>query len=277
MFGIGNVLGTTFRIWGRRLPRFVVLVLLFHVLLLGWYALLWTDWGGRIVERYYFRPLFDAHPILSGTASSGMWIITTLLGASIALWVIGHLRGERVALGDAIAGTLRRVLGLFVVGLVVRMLTLGVLVLGAMLLWDRDEWYSRGDGTFIVWGVAWTILMSLLVAVVPALVVERRGPLSALARGFALGRGHRIKVFAIVLVGQVLYFGVYFLLYTFMIPSPYDDLETYRWRLELYGYVTLAVEALLASLWAVGDAVVYEKLREAKEGPAPSQLHSVFD
>ena len=209
--------------------------------------------------------------------TSGTWIIYALLTSAIALWVVGHLRGDPFSLGGAITGTLRRTLGLFVAGLLVRALTMGVLVVVAMLLWDRMEWYTRGDGTYILWGVAWAVLMSLLVPVIPALVVEQRNPFSALARGFTLGRGYRIKVFAIVLFGQVLYFGIYYLLYTLMIPSPYDGMETYQWRMQLYGWVSLGVEALLASLWSVGDAVIYEKLREAKEGPVAAQLHRVFD
>jgi hypothetical protein len=120
--------------------------------------------------------------------------------------------------------------------------------------------------------------MAPLLAIGPAVVIERRGPLSAIRRGFALGRGNYFKLLALCVFWQLLFAAVQLGLWHLLVPPPtLADFDTHVARRELYYWIMIGVELVYAILGAVHEAVVFERLREAREGPPEAQLDRVFE
>lgn len=278
MFTLGDAFGTSLRLWARHLPRYLVLTAIFYLPLVGWQLLGATAWGQRVLYEYYVQPLLlDYHPALYQLGGSAMWIMATFLSASVAVFVVAKLRGERAPLARSIGLPLRRAVAVLAAGAVVHVLTTGVIVVGALVLWTRDEWFDVNEVVFLVGAIAWIVLSSLVFATLPAMIAEHRGPLSALRRAFVLARGHRVRVFAIVLVGHALLLGIALGLRAVLLDLAFEGSpETARTRFVLHAWISLAIELLAASLWAVARAVVYERLRAAREGPASNELQRVF-
>ena len=276
MFSLGDVLATTVRVWARRFPRWVVIALIFHVPVLAWYALHYVPTTRAVLDEHYYLPLWEAHPVLAGYTASGMWIVYGYVFAATTSNVIAHLRGERVSLGAALRASMRRAFAVFAVAFVIQVATVGLISLAIVLVYDPHEWMAYGTGTYVASLIVFCFLLASFVPVAPALIIEDLGVRAAIRRGFALGRGHRIKLFALCAIWQVLFSAVQYLLYELIVPSQFDDLALHEARRELLAWLTIGVELVLGTLWAVGEAVVYERLREAQEGPAASQLDRVF-
>lgn len=125
----------------------------------------------------------------------------------------------------------------------------------------------------VVTGMALLIVPGLMLATVwavaaPVATIERSGPLVALARSRALTRGHRWRVFGLLLLG----YGGYALA-----------------SLAVHGVVagsgtraplTLAVNCLLTTvvvvIAAALQASLYVELRDASDGPAADRLSAIF-
>ena len=274
-FGVGNVLATTVRIWLRNLPRFFLLTVICYVPIVGWNFLLAIDGLDELVQRLYGR-LVNLHPALVPEAASGAWIVLALFSAAIATCTVSLVRGERVGIWRGLASSLRRAPWLVGTALLLRLFTSGVLVLVTILRWEPGQYMARSTPTWwIVNGALWIVLSSVFLGAIPAAIVERRGVLSSLTRAFTLARGERFKVIAVVLVHYVLLVALYMLSWKLVVESA--DETVMLSRFELYSYLRFGLEILLASLGAVLAAVVFERLREAKEGPAPTHLHTVFE
>lgn len=273
---VGNVLATTFRIWIRNLPRFLLVTAIAFVPIVGWNFLLAIDEVGQFFNKHFYQPFVELHPALRFDIPSGSWIPFALLTGAIAPCVVAILRDERISIWRGVAIAFRRAPWLIAIALIVRMSTTWVLTLVQIALWDGDRFYlSRTTFEWIGYTLLWVALASILLTAMPVAVTERRGVFSSLARAWRLARGERIKVFAVVFVHHALMVAIYYGLYMVMIGwQPTDD---FRERFEIYGYVRLGAELVLASLYVVLAAVLFERLRASKEGPAETQLQRVFD
>lgn len=275
MFTVGNVLAATFRIWARNLPRFLLIGLVCFAPVIAWYVLIRIDAIRELAQRYYYRPVWELHPALQNI-TGGDWIAGGLLYGAIAAVVVRLVRSERIGVFRGLGRAVRRGGSLFVGSLAEHIATSGVITVVIMLLWSRERWLWGGTGPYvwILWSAAWVVMHSLFCIVWPVAVIEGRGPLSTIARTFALARGNRFKVIAIVLVLWVLIAGLNYAMYELFFRT--NDLDSYRRNMEIYGYVRFSVEILFSTLSATTLAVTYEQLREAKEGPTPDALDRVF-
>jgi hypothetical protein len=257
-FSVGGVIARTFSTWWRH-------VLVFSVLTLIAYApfLLLSVLGEMPIPGITAPSLNPLDPGAAAAAASpvvpgaGFWLaylammllFLVEIGA-ITHGVIHHLAGKRVSLGAMIAAGLRRAIPLLLVGIICYVIVL----LGMMLV--------------LVPGV---IFGCALVAAIPAVVVERPGVFGAIKRSFALTKGKRLAIFAIMLVLFVVAMGVA-VIGSFLLPQLTAPISP------MLGTVLgLVVNAVFGTLLWVAPGVVYHDLRVAKEGVATAQLAAVFE
>jgi hypothetical protein len=157
------------------------------------------------------------------------------------------MRGRPVQLGDSLGVGLQRAFPIF--GLAIVMTILGGI--GLML--------------FVIPGL---ILLTMWFVGMPACVVERLGPLASLGRSSELTKGHRWKIFGLILL----------LIITSLVISALIEVI-----LGAVGGVWLAAIGSLVwngvwgAYYAIAVVVTYHDLRVAKEGINTEQITAVFD
>jgi hypothetical protein len=176
---------------------------------------------------------------------------TQILGSQLAAGaitdgVLRHLRGAEVAVGESL------VVGLRAMGR----------VLGVALL----------AGLGIVLGCCACIVPGIVLAVqwavaVPVALEEDPGVSASLSRSSALTAGSRWPIFAVLVILQILDFGLLRLVAIAM-----GSLTS--WRPDL---VTTLVSIPLTGLSGTASAVIYYRLRSLKESIDVRHLASVFD
>ena len=239
-FGVGGVLGRTFRIWGRNVLPFAGVALLFHSpTILGAFVLgapKIAQPGADLWQRY----------LLSAVSS----ILSFAVAGALTYGVLGELRGRPARFG-------------------------ALLEFGVKNLW-RSLLVSLLAGFFIVLGmvallVPGVIFALMLSVAVPVAVTEpQHGVWGALTRSRELTRGHRLALLLVFLV-------VYVVVAVPVIPL--STATVYVPALQgglAYGAITL-VSAVLGSLFSTCQAVAYHDLRVAKEGVGTEALAAVFD
>lgn len=274
-FGVGNVFAATFRIWFRNLPRFLLLTVICWLPIVAFDFLLVNDAVMAFMNRHIYGPLMEVHPEAI-EAAFGSWLPLSVLVAAIAMCTVGQLRDEPLSIWRGLAIALRRLPWIIAVALVVRLATWGVVMVITILRSDPQDFTRERMIEDVLSDLLWIVLLSLFVATIPAAVVERRGVLATLGRAFVLARGQRIRVFAIKLAHHVLLVALYMGSNHLLLASS-DSMAQYGERFRILAYVRLGMNVVLASLAAVLAAVVYERLRESKEGATPGQLQNVFD
>ncbi len=150
-------------------------------------------------------------------------VLGTLSQAIVLSGAFHDMRGRPVSLADCFRVGLRRFFP--IIGLA---LSVGVLILLASIL-------------FIIPGL---ILYTMWFVATPTCVVERLGPFRSMRRSRALTKGHRWKIFGLLLVAQIL---------------------------------NLIWSAIWSAFFAILVVVTYHDLRVAKEGLDTEQIAAVFD
>jgi uncharacterized membrane protein len=120
-------------------------------------------------------------------------------------------------------------------------------------------------GGFILLIIPGLIVFSALSVALPAVVVERIGPIEALKRSWGLTRDHRMTFFAASFVLGLVLFGANLVL------------QLGGALLGPLALLLLPVQVFLTSLPALLPAVAYHDLRIAKEGTDTSELAKVFE
>src|SRR5262245_50300546 len=197
----------------------------------------------------------DATPI--GTPGAGavglgfigalLAVVFTLVSQAVILYVaFQYLRGQPVALGDAVQKGFARLLP--ILGLVI-LFSLGVMV-GFILL------VIPGIMLMVAWSVA-----------VAACVVEGTGPVASLGRSAALTKGHRWKIFGIFLLVWIV---------SVIVASLLGLIAS-----QLGTVANLFANFFWTACWAAYFnsvlVMVYHDLRVAKEGVDVNQIAAVFD
>ncbi len=118
---------------------------------------------------------------------------------------------------------------------------------------------------------AYAIFLALFVVVVPVVVVERLGVVAAFRRSFDLTRGNRLRILGIYLVLAVLAGTVVYLGEIAKASLLHGD------TLKAGILIAVALYGVVATLFAVADAVIYHDLRLAKEGADSDEIAAVFD
>jgi hypothetical protein len=191
------------------------------------------------------------------------------LQTCVAFLVFQALRGGRVQYGRAIAAGFARLpsagLAAILVGLLVVVASLGLVMAGG-----RFGLVGLMVMTLVAAVFAVGILTTFYVAV-PAIVVERVGPLRGLGRSARLTEGWRWKVVSFPLMFFLVAVVFVYILRNHILELP-ESLAAVRTSI----VVTSAVSALLAAASSVAAAVVYHDVRKAKEGVGVDELLRVF-
>lgn len=111
------------------------------------------------------------------------------------------------------------------------------------------------------------IAFSMMYVVLPVCVAERTGAARSINRSAALTKGHRWKVFGIILVANI---GglVAFIVVDVLASLPGSSI--------LLSLVTYPLQIIYLAFTAIISTVVYQALRAAKEGPALEAVAEVF-
>jgi hypothetical protein len=269
-FTIGTALSTSVRIWARNLPRFLVLVTLVYLPLIAW-ELGYQLGIFRGIYWGYYEFFSELHPVL-GAVPGGGFVVHTCAAAAVTHGTLVALAGKPAPIGRGLMTVMRRFFPLIGVALVVWVATSGSMV---VLDWLVGSWW-RGD-SWIGAMLYYILLFSLFYLAVPVAMGERRAVIGSISRGFALARGVRIRVFAIVLVGQAVYAIAYAVAYEAMSYGDSTAVGARLVDLGYYGLIPLGLGSVIASFIAANAAVTYRLLREDKDGPGAEDLGKVFD
>lgn len=269
-FRLGRVIGRSFSIWRRDLGLLFALVLVVS--------------SPRILYAVYRvlgpppdpLPPFDVEKsVLVQLApfilrQHGMWLVRTLFvrvaQALVIFAVYQRLRGGAATFRQSCRGGLRRAWPVMRVALVLFALNVAIrilLVLASWFLVTRFHILSLIHAFDVIPLVVLFALSPFWVAV-PAAVIERSR--SFLKRSWILTRGHRLRVFLILLILYAVDWGVgrLFAVVRTDLPPP--------WRLAVWWTQDLLLVALAAVLAVVG----YHALRLEKDGVDTSELVEVF-
>jgi len=174
-------------------------------------------------------------------------VLSPLSQAVVLYGAFQAMRGERVNLAESMRAGLRRFLP--VIGVTIVVTLLGVLGLIAFVV--------PGLICFTKWFVA-----------IPACVVEQRGMFASLERSGELTRGHRWKVFSLILLW-------------FCVDATADQMLGLVSTSVGDGIPAFAAHVIWSGAWgaiyAIAAVVTYHDLRAAKEGVDLEQIAAVFE
>ena len=241
---IGEVVSSSFKIWGRNLVPFSVLAIIVHspVIILG---AIWYSAAHTVEETSIFSSLVS---FLQGL------ILNQLLSAVIIYGVFEQLRGRRPGVGKCIS-----------VGVTRLPLAIGVVLLSTLVI-------LGGTLLLIIPGI---ILTFALYVALPVAVVERPGVVKSLRRSAELTKGSRWAIFAIALITSILLSLILLLVggaITLILSlggTPFTE-ETFN-MIVLFGSIPFQ------AIGGVVPAVMYHDLRVGKEGVGIEDLAAVFE
>ena len=271
---VGNVLATSFRSWVRNFPRFFLLTVIAYVPIIAFYLLLLNDRIGEVVG-WVFNWYTQLHPALRHDTPGLAWIPFGIFNGAIAVCIVGQLRDERVSIWRALAIALRHAHWIVAIALLARVATTLPITLIEIARWDDQRWLrGRSELTMAAYAAISIAITSYVVCALPAAAVERRKLAGAFVRAWRVVRGERWKVLVVVLVHYALTFAISMTLFYGILVRAVNYGSD---RIMLYSYLRFGIEILMLPLAPIIAAVLFERLRAAKEGPAETQLQRIFD
>lgn len=249
---IARVIQQTFAVLGRNFVTFFVLALLLAGLpSAGISYLMVSNVSGLETGQFSFDPAlfgFFAASVLIAVATSA------ILQGAVIYGTVQDMNGARPNIGEALATGLRAFLPLLGVSILLSL----ALIFGFVLL------IVPGLIMLCVWSVA-----------VPALVAERTGVFGAFSRSAELTRGHRWRIFALLVVVFVIALVVSLVIGAILgvVASP-DPVAAASNPVVLVG--DLLIDTVVAVISATGAAVLYVELRRLREGAGPQWLADIF-
>ena len=179
----------------------------------------------------------------------GIFLMIVLYAISQAVVLYGafqDMRGRPVSLSESLQVGLQRFIPIVLLAIVMSFFIL----LGIILL--------------VVPGL---ILLTMWFVATPACVVERLGPIRSLGRSSELTKGHRWKIFGLMLL----------LLIISMVVSPIVEYGLAVASSTLALIAGLIWNGIWGAFYAIAVVVTYHDLRVAKEGIDIEQIAAVFD
>jgi hypothetical protein len=262
-FTVGGVLWLGLRTWLRGGLRFLAIAIALYVPQFVWYAVQPTD-----TMRAFQRVMAEQNSLVRELLS-GRYLLFALTSAAIAHGAAAVWLGHRPPVGGALKAAMRRCLPLAGIAIVSAALSsLAGSALHALALAGWASW---------VWVAFNTVVRSLLYLATPIAVIERRGFLASIVRGLALTRGARLRVWAIVVVLQMIASGAVWLLWLVSAPDWGTTAGGRPNGFLIYGAAALAFTLLWTSVAGVINAVTFRVLRDVKEGPPADELATVFE
>jgi len=174
-------------------------------------------------------------------------ILNTLAQAVIVYGAFQAMRGMAVNLGECLRVGLSRffpIVGLVICAYLAIWIGLILLIVPGIIL-----------------GIMWYVAT-------PVCVVERKGPLASLGRSSEITKGHRWKIFGMVLL-LIVVAGI--------VGGIIGALLGLTKSLVLVSLGTLLWNGVWGAFYAIFGVVAYHDLRVAKEGVDTDQIASVFD
>jgi hypothetical protein len=175
-------------------------------------------------------------------------VVLQMLSQAVVLYgAFQDMRGRPIDLGEALRVALSRLLPIIGVAICV---SIGVFV-GSLLL--------------IVPGL---ILMTMWYVATPVCVVEQKGPLSSMGRSSELTKGHRWKIFGMILlviIGGIIVSAILLGVLALAGNTVLEILGNLLWN------------GVWGAFYATFAVVTYHDLRVAKEGVDVHEIAAVFD
>ncbi len=270
-FGLGSTLGTGSRIWLRNLPAFVALAVVCYLPVIAFNLLMQVESLAEPIGQAYFW-LLELHPILFELAGGTFLVFAFAVGA-IAYRVVGVLEGQRPSIIGCLGRVVRRAPVIVVVAVIIHLVIGGIM--GGLKELLSGPWPYRPElHVMIIGELVALVLRVAVVLVLPVVVCERVGPLRAIARGWQLARGARIRLFALLLAVYVIEAVVRMLLQMALLRGDtYDMQHTFL----ILAYSSLGVTLLVTTYRTTLAAVAYRRLREDRDGPSTDALVEVFE
>lgn len=236
-FSIGGVFSRTFSILGRNFAPFA---LISAVATLPYVLFYWNQTAAVPGALPKFN-IDMALPFIVG------FVLKMLIQAVIVYAAFQDMRRRPVAIGESFGKALPRLAP----------------ILGLMIV----EGLAVGFGTILLI-VPGIILMMMWYVALPVCVVEQLGPIESLGRSSELTKGHRWKLFGLVLI-----VGIVGLIIGATIPIA-GRLIFGRVGFVITQYL---VQTVVGAFGAILVIVIYHDLRVAKEGIDTDQIAAVFD
>jgi hypothetical protein len=245
---VGRLVSRSFSVWWSNLLRFGALTLLVIVPALALvagaaYASVAAARGGEGFADGVRGPV-----LMTIAVFPVMLVAMVVQMGALTYGAFQHLAGRPVRFGPMLAAGLRRALPLIGVGIVAG----AMVVIGFLLL--------------VVPGI---IVGCAVGVAIPAVVVEKIGPIAAIRRSFGLTRGHRLTFFAASFV-----LGLAVSAANTAMQLAVVLLGELGAVAALFGGV---LYLLVAALPMLLPAVAYHELRAAKEGIVTQELVKVFE
>ena len=180
--------------------------------------------------------------------STILTVVLQMLSQAIVLYgAFQDMRGRPIDLGEALRVALGRLLPIIGVAICV---SIGVFI-GTLLL--------------VIPGL---ILMTMWYVATPVCVVEQKGPLSSMGRSSELTKGHRWKIFGMILlviIGGVIVSAILIGVLALAGSTVLEILGNLLWN------------GVWGAFYAIFVVVTYHDLRVAKEGVDVHEIAAVFD
>jgi MFS family permease len=243
-FRVGRVLGRSFGVLGRHFVQFL-LVTAIPIVPLAYVI------GVELVSAVGVKhpdPTAMARLGLLMMAAVAFWGVAIMIAQAIVLYgTFQDMRGKSMSFGEAIIKGFARFFP--IIGLAI--CTLIAVGTGLMLL--------------VIPGIIFGLMFYVAL---PACVVERLGPIASMKRSIALTKGHRWKIFGIlILIGLLSGIGgaVIATILTMVGGAKAMLIGRFVWQ------------AIMGAFGAVVVAVIYHDLRAAREGIDVERMAAIFD
>jgi hypothetical protein len=240
----GNVFERSFSIVMRNFAPLLLLGAIAALPYLAIYALQGDDVAVAPTATPKFSPQVL---IIGGLSMIAAFALRPICEAIILFGAFQDMLGRAFPLGESLRKGVARmfpIFGMLIVGGV------GVLI-GLMLL------IIPGYMLLIAWYVA-----------LPVVVVERLGPVASLRRSAQLTKGHRWKIFGIILVMAIV---------SGIIGGVINVVALMFHNNVVHSVVEYLFQAVLVAFESVVGVVLYHDLRAAKEGVNTERIAAVFD
>jgi glycerophosphoryl diester phosphodiesterase family protein len=233
-FRIGDVLSKTATLLSRNFLTFFVVAIVASLP-----RLLWAGVDAETAANFPWGRFFGG---------LGFFLILNTLAQAIILYgAFQAMRGRPVNLGECLSVGLSRffpIVGLVICAYLAIWVGLILLIVPGIIL-----------------GIMWYVAT-------PVCVVEQKGPLASLGRSSELTKGHRWKIFGMVVL-LIIVAGIVGAIIVALLKL------TGSWVLMTLG--TLVWNGAWGAFYAIFGVVTYHDLRVAKEGVDTDQIASVFD
>ena len=206
--GFGEILDGAFTLYRRNLPTFLVTAL---VVTLGIVAMLGV-WGAGV-----FAALASGDPALFLSVLGGLFLLAVGIGlGNLVMWgaltreAAQSYLGQPTSVADGLRTALRKLLSLLgagiLIGIALAVAYFGLAMVVAVVVGVASVSGSQALAVVLTFVVAvgalavFLMLVALLFAVVPAIIVEDKGPLEAISRSFDLASGARGRIMGLMIV-----------------------------------------------------------------------------